>query len=141
MEFGLGGAFDFSSSRICRMKTAHLHVPDMHCASCVAFLERMPIRVAGVEAAQVDFPRKRLTVRFDEKTTDLADVRTWLAAAGFPAKEPRNDVPSPAGVDRLLLARLAVAGFAFGNTMLLALAHYLGGEEFMESGLESAFAV
>ena len=102
------------------MKTAHLHVPDMHCASCVAFLERMPSRVAGVEAAQVDFPRKRLTVRFDEKTTDLADVRTWLAAAGFPAQEPRNDVPSPAGVDRLLLARLAVAGFAFGNTMLLA---------------------
>ena len=123
------------------MKTAHLHVPDMHCASCVAFLERMPSRVAGVEAAQVDFPRKRLTVRFDEKTTDLADVRTWMAAAGFPAQEPRNDVPSPAGVDRLLLARLAVAGFAFGNTMLLALAHYLGGEEFMESGLESAFAV
>ena len=123
------------------MTTVHLHVPDMHCASCVSFLERMPSRLNGVEAAQVDFPRKRLTVVFDDAATNLTDVQSFLAASGFPADVPR-EVDSVSGkIDRTLLARLAVAGFAFGNTMLLALAHYIGGDSFLDSGLEQAFAV
>lgn len=116
-----------------------LFIPDMSCASCVAFLERLPAKHAGIHRAEVNYPRKELRVAFDEAELPLDGLAALLDRLGYPPEMRNANVAESAGKDRSHVARLAVAGFAFGNIMLLSFADHLGGEEFDLSGFQGAF--
>ena len=114
-------------------------IPGMHCAACVWLLENLQTLDPGIMLSRGDFLRKRLSVRFTSRTS-LRQVVELLSSLGY---EPELTVPQAAPkptADRSLITRIGIAGFAFGNIMLLSLPAYLSEGE-IDPGLLRAFAL
>lgn len=121
------------------VNAATFTIPDMHCAACVWLLEHLQTLDSGVLQSRVDFLKKRLSVRFGPATS-LRRVVELLASLGY---EPELTVPRAAPEpkpDRKLHTRIGVAGFAFGNIMLLSFPHYLAGND-VDPSLLRVFAL
>ncbi|MFP7674108.1 heavy metal translocating P-type ATPase [Marivita sp. S0852] len=107
-----------------------LSLPSIHCAACISGVERTLTAQKGVLGARVNLTLKRAQV---EATPDLTanDLIRVLDSAGFEAHELdatalRATETDKAGRD--LLMRLAVAGFAAMNVMLLSVAVWSGAD-------------
>jgi Cu2+-exporting ATPase len=103
-----------------------LAVPAMHCAGCMAKVERTLGTVEGVVSARVNLTARQVTVVHDRKVC-IPDLVAGLGAAGFEA-QPRGDAVEPASAVRPLLAPLAVAAFACMNVMLLSVSVWSGAD-------------
>ena len=107
-----------------------LSLPTIHCAGCISRVERALEAAPGVSSARVNLTLKRAAVEADADVTaeDLVGV---LADVGYEAHELDPGVLAATEVDagaRDLLMRLAVAGFAMMNVMLLSVAVWSGAE-------------
>jgi Cu+-exporting ATPase len=60
-------------------------VQGMHCASCVAHVEKAAGKVTGVVSASVNLARGRAVVRFNPKTTDEQRIARAISDAGYAA--------------------------------------------------------
>jgi copper chaperone CopZ len=101
------------------LQTTMLVVPAMHCAGCMAKVERGLGDVPGVNAARVNLTARQVRVEHDPAVA-IPQLVDALANAGF-ASQPRGEemVPPPSAV-KPLLAPLAMAGFACMNVMLMS---------------------
>ena len=90
-----------------QLETTVLVVPGMHCAGCMAKVERGLGAVSGVESARVNLTAKQVRVEH-AGTVEANDLIAALEAIGF-ASQPRSEdlVRSPSAV-KPLLAPLAV---------------------------------
>lgn len=113
-------------------------LPDMHCAHCVKSLENLPQHLEGVWRAEVNFPKKRIQVEFDPTLASPERIEAKFREMGFSPLVEKADSTAPM---RRLIGQLAVAGFAFGNVMMMSLADYVGGNSFRTSGFEFGFKV
>lgn len=115
------------ASKSLPIKVAIMNVPSMHCAGCMAKVERGLGAVAGVSAARVNLSARNVSITHDS-TLAVPDLVTALAALGF-AAQPRTDAfaPPPSQI-KPLLARLAVTGFAAMNVMLLSVSIWSGAQ-------------
>lgn len=114
----------FESHDLCRVS---FFVPSMHCSACIYLLENLPRLERGVLKAEADFPRRTVHIHYNPQQITLSRVAARLASLGY---EPEIDLQRESRKveekeRRLLYARLGVAGFAYGNVMLLSLPHYL----------------
>ncbi len=109
------------------LDTTVLVVPGMHCAGCMAKVERAFGGLPGVHAARVNLTARQVRVEHDPAVREPALVAA-LAEAGF-ASQPRGEelAPPPSAV-KPLLAPLAVAGFACMNVMLLSVSIWSGAD-------------
>jgi Cu2+-exporting ATPase len=108
------------------LRQVELSVPGVHCAGCIAAVERSLSGLEGVENARVNLSTRRVSVRYRDGKTP--PITATLAAAGYPA-HPAEDAAS--STDRelsRLLRGLAVSGFAAGNIMLLSVSVWSGAE-------------
>ena len=118
-----------ASEEVARKLRANLRfsVPGVHCAACIAKIEQGLRTVPGIRDARVNLSLKRLSVEADEGVGE-AQIKEHLAGLGFEAnpldQEALGAEADPAG--RALLLRLAVAGFAMMNVMLLSVAVWSG---------------
>jgi len=103
-----------------------LTVPGMHCAGCMAKVERTLAAISGVSAARVNLTARTVAVAHDQRAT-VPGLVAALAGAGF-AAQPRLDLVEPASAVRPLLAPLAVAAFACMNVMLLSVSVWAGAD-------------
>ena len=107
-----------------------LSLPSIHCAACIATVEDALAKVDGVHEARVNLTLKRVTVEAAPEIT-AEQLITVLDRVGYEAHELdagmlRATATDKAGRD--LLMRLAVAGFAAMNVMLLSIAVWSGAE-------------
>lgn len=107
-----------------------LSLPTIHCAACIANVERALQALPQVRSARVNLTLKRVTVEA-APGVEAADLIPALEQAGYEAHELdagmlRATATDKAGRD--LLMRLAVAGFAAMNVMLLSIAVWSGAE-------------
>lgn len=109
------------------LETTVLVVPGMHCAGCMAKVERALGGVPGVATARVNLTAKQVWAEHSPEV-EAADLIAALDAVGF-AGQPRSDELSraPSAV-KPLLAPLAVAGFACMNVMLLSVSVWSGAD-------------
>ena len=116
---------DYSDDRRTRVT---FRVPAIHCVACVWLLEHVFRLRPGIGASSVNFLRREVCLTFDPTILRLSQVAALLASLGYEPDLRASDLePSTARpVSRRLWLQLGVAGFAFGNTMLLSLAMYLG---------------
>jgi Cu+-exporting ATPase len=84
-----------------------LDVRGMHCASCVAHVERHLNRLDGVEAT-VNLATEKATVRYDRARVTLAELVGAVESAGYEASLPESRAPASADRRGLLLAGSAV---------------------------------
>lgn len=107
-----------------------LSLPTIHCAACMAKVERALNALPQVHSARVNLTLKRVSIEADPDTT-AADMIPVVQGAGYEAHELDSTALSATQTDkagRELLMRLAVAGFAAMNVMLLSIAVWSGAE-------------
>ena len=116
---------DFSNEKISK---ATFHIPQIHCASCIWLLENLYKLNDGILAAKVNFLKKELYITFAKSATTYREIVELLATIGYAPSINLNDLESPKQeiVDRRFYYQLGIAGFAFGNIMLLSLPEYFG---------------
>ncbi len=100
-------------------------LPTIHCAACIGKIERGLAAVSGVAEARVNLSLKRLTVTGPVPAEAVQDAVEGLGYDIYPL-----DAAVMAGgrdkAGRDLLTRMAVAGFAMMNVMLLSVAVWSG---------------
>ena len=120
--------------------TLTLAVEDMHCGGCLRSVERAAMRVPGVDSARASLAAKRLTVTYDPAQAGEVALIGALDRIGFTAslmdsaKQDRGDARQ-----NYLLRRVAVAGFAAMNIMLLSIAVWSGEGGDMDPALAGLF--
>lgn len=109
----------------------NFHIPSIHCSSCIWVLENLHKLNPGIKTALVNFPKKEVRITFKTSEVSLKDVAELIASIGY---EPYISLESGdeirKGVDRKLIYQVAVAGFAFGNVMMLSFPEYFEMDEF-----------
>lgn len=106
-------------------------IPVIHCSSCIWLLESLHTLNEDIKYSQVNFTRKTLQVSFNHNNLKLSELAKFLNNLGY--KPVINLETADKNVDHLdksLLIKLAIAGFAFGNGMFLAFPEYIGGQDF-----------
>ncbi len=103
------------------------HLPKIHCSSCIWLLENLGRLNRGVLASEVNFAKKEITVSFKNEIVSLRQLAELLASIGY---EPNINMASsgkdkPNAIPKSLYYKIGIAGFCFGNIMLLSFPEYL----------------
>ncbi|TDO24810.1 heavy metal translocating P-type ATPase [Pedobacter duraquae] len=114
-----------------------LYIPAIHCSSCIWLLENLYKINPDLIQSRVDFLKKQTMITFRNDDLSLRQVVETLSAIGYEPLISLQDVVKEQKSNteaRMLLTKIAVAGFCFGNSMLLSFPEYFG-----ISGLEQQF--
>lgn len=116
-----------------------LYLENVHCGACLWLLERS--RLDGAGEIRVDLGRRLAHVSWDPRRVSLSAIARRFDQLGYPphigTNAERREVQRRE--DRRLIMKLAVAGAAFGNVMLMAFALYGGWFAGMEPQYEQFF--
>lgn len=100
-----------------------IFIPNIHCSSCIWLLENLHQIHQKVIKSEVHFVRKELSLTLKNEPSILKEIFEFLDRMGYtPALETEKKNNKP---NKRLLLQLAVAGFCFGNIMLLSFPEYL----------------
>jgi Cu2+-exporting ATPase len=109
------------------VSTSVLIVPAMHCAGCMAKVERALVAVPRVASARVNLTAKNVRVEHAAEV-EAAGLIAALEAAGFASQSRSDELNRSPSAVKPLLAPLAVAAFACMNVMLLSVSVWSGAE-------------
>ncbi|GHE48975.1 heavy metal translocating P-type ATPase [Sphingobacterium griseoflavum] len=109
-----------------------LYIPAVHCSSCIWLLEHLYKLNDAVLASQVDFMKKQASITFKSRQLSLRDLVELLTQIGYEPKITLQDVVKQGKTvnNNQLVAKIAVAGFCFGNSMMLSFPEYFGMDAF-----------
>jgi Cu2+-exporting ATPase len=110
------------------LRQTDLSVPGVHCASCIAAVEKALMTLPDVEFARVNLSMKRVAVKWRAAKAAPPDLIRTLRAAGYDCHlfATESDQRDPE-YSRLVRA-LAVAGFCAMNIMLLSVSVWSGAD-------------
>jgi Cu+-exporting ATPase len=119
-----GKLLDFSDGKI---STVTFFIPQMHCSSCIWLLENLFKIHHEILQSRVNFVEKKLSVSFQSNKISLRQVVELLAFIGYEPQISFEDVEkkSVENVNKKLYYKVGLAGFGFGNIMLLSFPEYL----------------
>lgn len=103
-------------------------IPAIHCSSCIWLLENLYKIHPGIQFSRIDFTKKQANITFKHKEISLSDLVRLLVSIGYEPIITLQDVikeKKHVNQDKLL-RKIAVAGFCFGNVMMLSFPEYLG---------------
>jgi Cu+-exporting ATPase len=100
-------------------------LPSIHCSSCIWILENLYRLHEGVKHSEVNFTAKKALITFDISKIKLSELAYLLDSIGYYPVFDAQEETQQKKFDKSLLLKLAVAGFAFGNIMLLSFPEYL----------------
>ncbi|MDD5141063.1 MAG: heavy metal translocating P-type ATPase metal-binding domain-containing protein [Verrucomicrobiales bacterium] len=109
-----------------------LHLPAIHCVACVWLLENLFKLHPGVGRSLVNFSRREAAITFAPDKIKFSELAALLASIGY---EPELTFGALEKAKASPLAKkswlqIGVAGFAFGNIMLMSLPFYFGLDSF-----------
>ena len=113
------------------VQVVSLSIPTIHCSSCIWVLENLNKLHSAIKVSQVDFPKKTIRVTYRTEEFSLKALVLLLGSIGYePYISLEEYNKKGKNVDRSLIYKLGVAGFAFGNVMLFSFPEYFEVEEF-----------
>ncbi len=115
-----------------------LYIPAIHCSSCIWLLENLYQLKDGIKQSRVNFVKRQLTIGYDPASLSLRQVVELLASIGY---EPHISLDNQqkdkqANPNRSLYIKIGVAGFSFGNIMLLSFPEYFGFEGLQDEAVQ-----
>lgn len=115
------------------------YLPQMHCSSCLYLLENLHRLNEAVVSSKVNFTRKEAEIVFLTPQTSLRQLAELLTSIGYEPYISLNDLKQkrPA-INKSMVYQLGIAGFCFGNIMLMSFPEYLGIDA-SEEGLRGVF--
>ncbi len=146
-----GNRFGFLEDVLVQSKLVNYHIknevgisfkiPTMHCSSCIWLLENFNKIDSGVLSSKVNFIKKELLLVFDDRSTNLRNIVEKLAQIGY---EPSLHLDSINKVEvkkqnRKRIIQIGVAGFCFGNIMMLSFPEYFSSGKSIDIELKHFF--
>jgi copper chaperone CopZ len=65
------------------MRDITYHVHDVHCGACEASIRKALGQVEGVGEIDIDVPKRRVVVHYDDAKTDVLAIKERIEKAGF----------------------------------------------------------
>lgn len=113
------------------LQIVSLYIPHIHCSSCIWILENLNKLRPDISASQVDFPKKTIRVSYNSEKISLKELVIFLSSIGYEPYISLEDSEAGAKkINRSIIYKLGVAGFAFGNVMFLSFPEYFEVNEF-----------
>ena len=123
-ETVIDSLLDFKDSKIA---IVHFYLPQIHCSACLWLLENLTQLNPAVEHSRVNFLKKEIDISFKHNESSLREMVELLTSLGY---EPTITMDKLAdkkkSISRRLIYQVGLAGFTFGNIMLLSLPEYFG---------------
>lgn len=115
-----------------------LYIPAIHCSSCMWLLEHMHKLNPAIIDSRLNFSKKEVTIQFKREDISLRTVVELLTTIGY---EPyisldETDKKENSGFNKKRIYKLGIAGFCFGNIMLMSFPEYLS----LDNGIEHQYA-
>ncbi|MBO6881324.1 heavy metal translocating P-type ATPase metal-binding domain-containing protein [Winogradskyella sp.] len=137
----IDGKYDFLSQeniidkltefRSDHVEIATLYIPHIHCSSCIWILENLHKLNSNISGSQVNFGKKTVRITYNSEETDLKSIVVLLSSIGYEPYISLDDFKSgKKHINRTLIYKLGVAGFAFGNIMFLSFPEYFEVNEY-----------
>ena len=107
---------------------ATFYIPSIHCSSCVWLLEHLYKLNPAIVVSRSDFLKKQVNITFKHTELTLRGLVELLVDIGYEPKITLQDVIKEGQKfsQKGLIAKIAVAGFCFGNSMMLSFPEYFG---------------
>jgi len=103
------------------------YLPQIHCSSCLYLLENLYKFDPGIISSKVNFSRKEVEIVFSTKSTSLRRCAELITSIGYEPYISLNDLEEKRPpINKSMIYQLGVAGFCFGNIMLMSFPEYLG---------------
>jgi len=104
------------------------YVPAIHCSSCIWLLENLYKLSPAVKSSKVDFMKKQASITFSKEELSLRSLVELLHNIGYDPKITLQDVVKEGKkLDQSnLILKITVAGFCFGNSMMISFPDYFG---------------
>lgn len=100
-------------------------IPVIHCSSCIWLLESLQTINKNIKYSQVNFTRKTVQISFNHNEMPLSELASFLSNLGYkPVISLESSDKTEVKLDRTLIIKLAIAGFAFGNGMFFSYPEY-----------------
>jgi len=108
-----------------------LYIPHIHCSSCIWILENLNKLNPSISSSIVNFGKKTVRVTYNAETLSLKNLVALLSSIGYEPFISLDDYSvGKKHIDRSLIYKLGIAGFAFGNVMFLSFPEYFEVGEF-----------
>lgn len=113
-------------------------VPTIHCSSCIWLLENLNTLNPGISYSLVNFVKKEVSVTYKESKISMRQVVELMASIHYTPIISLDDLDrkNPEKANRSLIFKLGVAGFSFGNIMMLSLPDYLANTSTVDPALQ-----
>ncbi len=124
--------FDFNDGTKAKVT---FYIPSIHCSSCIWLLENIYKLTDGINFSRVNFVKKEFSADFNPGIISLRKLVELLSTLGYEPSISLEDseIKSKKSINRGLYLKIGVAGFAFGNIMLLSFPEYFGFEGLEEN--------
>lgn len=103
------------------------YIPYMHCSSCIYLLENMQRLNANIVSSRVNFQKKEVEIVYHHEKVNLKEIAIILSRIGYPpyiSLASETDESKPKLNNRSQIYKIGIAGFAFGNIMMLSFPEY-----------------
>ncbi len=104
------------------------YIPAIHCSSCIWLLEHLYKLNPAIVRSQTDFMKKHVNITIKHQELSIRGLVELLDDLGYAPKITLQDVVKAGRKfsQKGLIAKIAVAGFCFGNSMMLSFPEYFG---------------
>ncbi|MBC34466.1 MAG: heavy metal translocating P-type ATPase [Bacteroidetes bacterium] len=135
----LSEILDFSDGGINKVK---FFIPNIHCSSCIWLLENLHRFNKGILVSNVNFVKKEVQFTYKSEFISLRQLVELLASINYTPQITLDDLKAgdQPKTDKKIYYKLGVAGFCFGNIMLLSFPEYLNFNKTLEEEYRTAFA-
>lgn len=118
------------------------YIPYIHCSSCLWLLENLHRLDQGILGVTVNFARKEAKVIFLHTRTSLRNIAELLTSIGYEPYISLQDLKQlKPRIQKGLIYRLGVAGFCFGNIMLLSFPEYFSHYGYADEKMNAIFRI
>ena len=129
--------FEFNDGDI---RIVSLYIPHIHCSSCIWVLENLNKLLPEISSSLVNFGEKTVRITFNGNKLSLKNLVNLLSQIGYePYISLENYESGKKNIDRSIIYKLGVAGFAFGNVMFLSFPEYFQVEGFWLEQYKNVF--
>lgn len=108
----------------------NFYIPSIHCSSCIWLLENLDQMKPGISHSRVNFAKKEMHLVFDPRVISLRGLVELLTTLGYEPLISLDDHEKgqKKKINRSIYLKIGIAGFAFGNIMMLSFPEYFGFE-------------
>ncbi len=117
------------------------YIPGVHCTSCMWLLEHLNRLNEGISESRLNFSTKEVTIHFSRSRISLRKIVELLATIGYEPYISLDDTSKQQTktYNKQRIYKLGVAGFCFGNIMMMSFPEYLSQRTGIEEQYTSLF--